>query len=106
MTKSLYLKIPIVGITDEEKNAVKGILRSLISSVYMDLEEKSEGNYNHLMKVRLTSSDKKFLLRSLGTFIERHRGEELLKEAADCSLPSSVTQLLDFYGGRDGSIPN
>lgn len=106
MTKSLYLKIPIVGITDEEKYAVRGILKSLISSVYMDLEEKSEKNYSHLMKVRLSKSEKKFLLRTLETFMSRHRDKEVLKESQTAEIPSDVLQLIDFYGGRDGSIPH
>jgi len=106
MTKSLYLKVPIVGLTDEERTAVRGILKSLISCVFMDLEEKSTRNYDHMMKVRLTSDEKKFLMRTLEVYMSRHRDKELLEESLSAEVPADVVHLIEFYGGRNGFIPN
>lgn len=100
--KSMYLKIPINGITEEEKLSTKGILRSLITAVLYDLQEGGSKNVQFLLRERLSEKEKQNLVSSLSEYLKRHKPlEGLLESNGGEQISPSILNLIEIYGGMD-----
>lgn len=107
MSKSTYLKIPLPPNSGEEdKDKLRGILKSFLTSVIHDLEEKDVKNYTFMMRESLTSLEKVHLLQIFSEFRKRHESKKELKEHSEIfQIPSQLLERIEFLGGGNGSLP-
>jgi type III secretory pathway component EscR len=98
--KSTYIRIPLNHRNDEERFQIRGILKSLLTSVYQDLEENGTRNYQFFLRERLSTEEKRFLIRSLQKFYDNHKKYEILQENNEIeTLPDFLLDRADFYAG-------
>lgn len=101
---STILRIALPSMDDQSRAEVRGILRSLLTAVYHDLQESSTKNYEFLVRERLNKRDKTFLTHALRVYYDKHcdRKESYLNEStSSIGLTFLVESRLKFYGGDE-----